>query len=146
MRAEDGCPAFLYELPAGVFYGFPRIDRWGVKVARHSGGETVADPSHVDRDFDTEDRALVEAFLAGQLPGVTPQLNDHSMCMYTVTADEHFIVDVHPQHGNVAFAAGLSGHGFKFTGVLGQALVELALDGQTDLPVGFLNCQRAGLR
>ena len=41
-----------------------------------------------------------------------------------------------------SFAAGLSGHGFKFTGVLGQALADLVLDGRTDLPIGFLSARR----
>jgi glycine/D-amino acid oxidase-like deaminating enzyme len=40
------------------------------------------------------------------------------------------------------FAAGLSGHGFKFTPVLGEALADLALDGQSSLPIGFLSCGR----
>jgi glycine/D-amino acid oxidase-like deaminating enzyme len=66
--------------------------------------------------------------------------------MYTMTPDSHFIVDRHPTWPQVVFAAGLSGHGFKFTGVLGQALVELALDGRTDLPVAFLTCHRPALR
>jgi len=65
--------------------------------------------------------------------------------MYTMTPDEHFIVDRHPQFPQVAFAAGMSGHGFKFTGVLGQALADLTLAGETDLPIGFLNCRRPAL-
>ena len=48
------------------------------------------------------------------------------------------------KHANVAFAAGLSGHGFKFTSVLGEALADLALNGRTELPIGFLNCRRFG--
>ena len=34
---EHGCPTYLYDLPHGVFYGFPQIDERGVKVAEHSG-------------------------------------------------------------------------------------------------------------
>jgi glycine/D-amino acid oxidase-like deaminating enzyme len=59
-----------------------------------------------------------------------------------MSPDEHFIVDRHPEHPHVVFAAGLSGHGFKFTPVLGQALAELALDGSTALPIGFLALRR----
>jgi glycine/D-amino acid oxidase-like deaminating enzyme len=51
-------------------------------------------------------------------------------------------VDRHPEYQRVVFAAGLSGHGFKFAPVLGQALAELALQGATDLPVGFLSLKR----
>ena len=59
-----------------------------------------------------------------------------------MSPDENFIVDRHPQHANVVFAAGLSGHGFKFAPVLGRALAELALDGGTKLPIGFLSLDR----
>jgi glycine/D-amino acid oxidase-like deaminating enzyme len=59
-----------------------------------------------------------------------------------MTPDEHFLVDRHPEHPHVVFAAGLSGHGFKFTGVIGQALADLATEGRTQLPVGFLRLAR----
>ena len=59
-----------------------------------------------------------------------------------MSPDEHFIVDRHPRHANVVFAAGLSGHGFKFTPVLGRALADLALDGATRLPIDFLSLRR----
>jgi glycine/D-amino acid oxidase-like deaminating enzyme len=66
--------------------------------------------------------------------------------MYTMSADQHFIVDRHLEHPQIAFAAGLSGHGFKFTSVLGQALAEITLDGSTTLPVDFLSLARPSLQ
>jgi monomeric sarcosine oxidase len=138
----SGCPTYLYELPHGVFYGFPQIDERGVKAAEHSGGAVVADPLHDPREFDAADLARVEGFLAGHLPGVSRPMQHRSVCYYTMSPDEHFLVDRHPQHDNVFFAAGLSGHGFKFTSVLGEALADLAQQGKTDLPVGFLSIQR----
>jgi sarcosine oxidase len=136
--AHTHVPCFLYELPHGVFYGFPRLDERGIKVAEHSGGQKVSDPLEVERGVDREDRKRMEALIADYLPEVTSQRTDHAVCMYTMSADEHFIVDRHPAHPQVVFAAGLSGHGFKFAPVLGQALADLALDGATNLPIGFL--------
>ena len=66
--------------------------------------------------------------------------------MYTMTPDEHFIVDRHPQHANVFIAAGFSGHGYKFAPVIGETLAELALKGSTSHPVDFLRLDRPGLR
>jgi N-methyl-L-tryptophan oxidase len=40
--------------------------------------------------------------------------------LYTRTADEHFIIDQHPEHPHVSIAAGFSGHSFKFTSVVGE--------------------------
>ncbi len=144
-EATAPCPAFLFELPTGVFYGFPKIDPLGVKVADHSGGPVVADPLTVSRDVDIADRQRVETFIAAHLPGVSRQMNDHTTCMYTMSADEHFILDRHPQHPQVVFAAGLSGHGFKFTPSLGEALADLTLSGTTDLAIGFFSIDRPGL-
>ena len=53
------------------------------------------------------------------------RLVHHTGCMYSSTADENFVVDRHPEDQNVVFAAGLSGHGFKFAPVLGKYLVDL---------------------
>ncbi|HUE74445.1 MAG TPA: N-methyl-L-tryptophan oxidase [Pirellulaceae bacterium] len=136
------CPTFLYEMPQGVFYGFPAIDALGVKVAEHSGGAVVGDPLNDPRQLDERDLSRAKEFLAQCMPTVTGPLNRHAVCFYTMSPDEHFLVDLHPQSGRVVFAAGLSGHGFKFTSVLGEALAEMALEGRTSLPVGFLNCGR----
>lgn len=144
-RREGGFPAYLFEMPSGIFYGFPQIDAEGVKVARHSGGDVVADPLALNRELDASDLASVREFCAACLPRLLPDLLRHSVCMYTLTPDEHFIIDAHPLHPRVAFAAGLSGHGFKFTPVLGEALADLAMEGATRLPVGFLSLKRPSL-
>jgi monomeric sarcosine oxidase len=138
----SGLPVFLFELPHGVFYGFPKLDDRGLKIAEHSGGRTIDDPLAVDRSIDPEEQRRLADVLAAHLPGVSSRVTDHAACLYTMSPDEHFIVDRHPAHANVVFAAGLSGHGFKFTSVLGRALADLAIDGKTDLPVGFLSLSR----
>jgi sarcosine oxidase len=143
---ENGCPIFLYETPAGIYYGFPKIDALGLKVAEHTGGAPVSDALAVDRSLRPEDLDRIESFLGGHLPGVTRTLTRHETCLYTLTADHHFVVDRHPEHPQVVFAAGLSGHGFKFTSVLGEVLADLALEGRTRHPIGFLGRDRAALR
>lgn len=140
--ASSGMPVFLFELPDGVFYGFPQLDAQGLKVAEHSGGRVIENPLAVDRDIDLTEQKRVEAFLAAHLPGVTRRINHHATCLYTMSPDEHFIVDHYPALPQVVFAAGLSGHGYKFAPVLGRALAELAIDGSTALPIGFLSLQR----
>jgi monomeric sarcosine oxidase len=145
-RADNGCPCFFCETPAGLFYGFPDIDGGGIKVAEHTGGVDVADPLTDDKAVEPGDRARVEAFINAYLPGVSNTPLRHEVCYYTMTPDEQFVVDRHPDHPNVAFVAGLSGHGFKFTSVLGEIMTELALDGATRQPIGFLSAGRPGLQ
>ena len=137
-----GFPVYLFELPAGVFYGFPCLDGRSVKVAEHTGGAAIDDPANVNRSIDRDEQERLAAFLAAHLPEVLPWVADHAVCLYTTSPDEHFVVDRHPDQANVVFATGLSGHGFKFTPVLGRALADLALDGSTRLAIEFLSLRR----
>ncbi len=145
LRADRGCPTYFFETAEGLFYGFPQIDDWGAKVARHSGGTEVVDPLNLDLDLDIDEQASVENFLSKYVPSTGRPSVRHATCMYTMSPDEHFVVDVHPAHPQVAFVAGLSGHGFKFTSVLGEILADLSTMGRTTLPIDFLNCRRAGI-
>jgi monomeric sarcosine oxidase len=144
-RPARGGPAFLFELPQGVFYGFPELADGELKVAEHTGGEVIADPLAVDRSLRPADVEPVRAFLSRCLPQTGPDCLRHSVCLYTMSPDEHFLAGRHPRHERVLLAAGLSGHGFKFTSVLGEALAELALDGATRLPVTFLSPARPAI-
>ncbi|HEV3021613.1 MAG TPA: FAD-dependent oxidoreductase, partial [Pirellulales bacterium] len=141
-RDERGCPCFLYELPSGVFYGIPQIDDRGVKVAEHSGGQPVGDPLHVDRSINEDDRQRVTNFASHHLPQAAAEVRHHSVCLYTMTPDRDFIVDRHPSFPQVVVVAGLSGHGFKFTPVLGEIAADLAIDGETTHPIDFLRMDR----
>ena len=140
--ASRGTPAFYLDTPEGAFYGFPRLDGQTVKVAEHTGGDAVQDPGRLDRVTTDADHSRVRAFVERMMPQLDPRPVRSSVCMYTLTPDRHFLIDRHPRHPNVVFGAGFSGHGFKFTSVLGAALAELALDGRTELPVQFLSVSR----
>lgn len=144
--AAEQMPCYLYELPQGIFYGMPRIDDRGVKAAEHTGGQAIADPLAVARDIDPYDLARVRDFVAKHLPGVDTQPVHHSACLYTMSSDEHFILDHHPDWPQVAFAAGLSGHGFKFACVLGESLVSLVCGEPKPPQLEFIGLNRPGLR
>ena len=79
------------------------------------------------------------------MPGVIAEVLRHAVCMYTMTPDEHFVIDRVETDPRVSFAAGLSGHGFKFAPIVGSALADLALKGRTDEPIGFLSASRPAI-
>lgn len=145
-RADRGSPTFFFDTPTGEFYGFPSLDGRTVKVAEHTGGEEEPNPLEVERQIKPGDLALLGGFIRDFLPELAPEPVRHSVCMYTKTPDCHFLVDRHPRFSNVVIGAGFSGHGFKFTSVLGEAFAELALDGRTPQPVEFLSLSRPGLQ
>ena len=146
MLASHGAPAFFYELPDAYFYGFPSLGDGTFKVAEHSGGESIADPNQRSMSPDLLDSERVRQFSLEVFRPEVHTTNRHQVCMYTMTPDEHFVVDQHLDRSQVVFAAGLSGHGFKFSAVLGKILSDLAVDGTTTLPIGFLRHDRPGLR
>lgn len=141
-HADRGAPCFFYETPNGHFYGFAQIDDRGVKVAEHSGGTPIVDPLNDDRGIDPQDQSRVRSFLKDWLPEVSDQATGHATCFYTMSSDENFIIDRHPEYSQVVFAAGLSGHGFKFASVLGETLTELTLTNTPNPSVQFLSTNR----
>ncbi len=138
-HAAGVMPCFAFDTPQGFFYGFPTLDARGIKVAEHTGGRRLDDPLAVDRDIDDMERRAVESFLAAHVPGALGRLSDHAVCLYTMSPDSHFVVGLHPDDSRVAIAAGFSGHGFKFASVMGAVLADLAIDGGTAHPIGFLS-------
>jgi sarcosine oxidase len=132
------------------FYGFPNIYDRGVKLAIHwQGGELIADPDSGQSEPAREDIRPVLDAAAELLPSLISQRSNAfsrvkrtKTCFYTMTPDEHFIIDRHPRIRNLVFAAGFSGHGFKFAPAIGEALVQLILRGSCSLPIGFLSLDR----
>ncbi|MEN1680984.1 MAG: N-methyl-L-tryptophan oxidase [Planctomycetota bacterium] len=141
-HSPDAMPPFLFELPDGVYYGFPSVEPWGVKVGDHAAGKPLARPEDVDRSIDRAEQQAVERFVETHLPSLKRPAHHHATCFYTMTPDEHFVVDRLPSDERICMAAGMSGHGYKFTPVLGEALADLAIDGETTLPIGFLAASR----
>jgi sarcosine oxidase len=139
---QQGCPVFFFEVSGMFYYGFPEIDQRGVKVAEHSGGVVISDPLADRREVDSDERQRVERFLQQHLPGVSRRSTDHAVCFYTMSPDENFFVDRHPEDPRIVFAAGLSGHGFKFASALGKILADLALHESTPLSIDFLRAAR----
>lgn len=111
------------------------------KVAFH-GSDVVVDP---DLGAAPVSRSEVDRLL-GSYRSIAPRLAGTPVaavtCLYTMSPDGHFLVGTRHGLRRTHFAAGLSGHGFKLAPALGDALVDLALQGRTQLPIGFLSAAR----
>lgn len=129
---EPHFPIYIWDCGNNIsFYGFPHqqgVD--GVKVAIHTVGQACT-PDTIDRRLHNHDVEQLQALLASRIPALTGPLRDFTTCMYTLTPDEHFVIALHPQHANVVLASPCSGHGFKFTPVIGEILADLAEQGHT---------------
>ena len=132
---------YFWATPGGVYAGFPHFDGEGVKIQRHDRSEACT-PASVRRDIDATDIAEVAEFADKYMPFANGGVKKSLVCLYTKTPDDHFVVDRHSRHPGLVYAAGFSGHGFKFAPVIGESLADLALEGATASPVGFLSASR----
>lgn len=137
------CPIYLLERGDGdQFYGVPTRDGQTTKAARHHGGELTTAAS-VRRDIDDRDVANVRQGLAEILPELAAApLARAAACLYTNTPDLNFVIGQHPTSERVMVAGGFSGHGFKFSPVVGEILADLAESGHTSLPIGIFSPTR----
>lgn len=77
------------------------------------------------------------------MPKGAGRLVEAKTCLYSNTPDEHFVIDLLPGlEDRACMAWGFSGHGFKFVSVVGEILADLAMEGRTDHPIGFLSASR----
>jgi sarcosine oxidase len=129
---RDRFPIYIADTPEGAFYGLPALNADGLKTARHYGAPELLDPFEIERTVSVDDEETVRRFLRSHAPAADGAVRKASVCIYTLTPDRHFLIDVHPDHSQVAFAAGFSGHGFKFASAVGEILADLAESRRTD--------------
>ncbi|WP_433963453.1 N-methyl-L-tryptophan oxidase [Tunturiibacter psychrotolerans] len=136
-------PIFLWA-PEGspLFYGLPRISEDGSpKVGIHSGNETCT-PSTIDRRIHPRDESAMRSAIGTRIPSLNGGISHAATCMYTMTPDEHFIIDTHPNYPQVSLAGGFSGHGFKFSSVVGEILCDLAMTRETSTDIRIFSGSR----
>ncbi|MXW68094.1 MAG: N-methyl-L-tryptophan oxidase [Gemmatimonadales bacterium] len=121
-------PAWVWELEReGTWYGFPPTAR-GLKAGMHFQAGRGTDVGRVDREVGTTETEELRKLFRRYAPGVAGARAHASVCLYTNTPDEHFILDRHPGHPGVVLFAGGSGHAFKFAPVLGSLMADLLAD------------------
>ena len=139
--SAPGFPAFIWDVAEGEVYGIPYLPGSGFKVGGHDPGEPCT-PETARRTVTAEEIENVRSIFERCLPGCATTMSMAATCLYTVTPDRHFIIDRHPEHPQVSYAAGFSGHGFKFGPTIGEVLADLAIEGSSRHDVAFLRAAR----
>jgi sarcosine oxidase len=132
--------AHLQEQYGQILYGLPSVDGSGVKIGVHSGPPIGA--TSPDRTPDPAVSASMLDFARKYLPQAAGALASSRVCLYTLTPDEHFIIDRHPEYEQIIIASCCSGHAFKFATVLGSLLSEFATQGTTSYPIDLFRLSR----
>lgn len=128
--------------PKGFFYGFPSRDGLTMKCADEGGGDR-ADPDRIDRHVAPEESAeMFRHHLAGRMTGVSDRPAQTATCIYTETRDGDFLIDWHPDWDNVLVVSPCSGHGFKHSAAIGEAVAQHVMEGRSDVDISPFGLQR----
>ena len=124
-------PIFIWHWGDGaddVFYGFPEIGNCGaIKVATEQC-ETSTTPETVNREVTEDEIAAMHArHVAGRLRGVSARCVKAVTCLYTSTQGANFIIDRLPDASDSIVVSACSGHGFKHSAAIGEAVATMAM-------------------
>ena len=130
-------PVFIWitgNRPCDMFYGFPAIAAppQAIKTATERY-DVAIDPEDVERAVaDSEVELLYNGYIANRLPDVSARCLRTATCLYTVAPGARFVIDHAEDSTRIWFASACSGHGFKHSPAVGEALVRKVL-GMEDL-------------
>ena len=139
-------PVFNMEAAEGRFYGFPIYHVPGFKIGKYHHRHEQVDPDSVDRDCHPEDEKILREAIRRYFPDADGPTLAMKVCLFSNTPDEHFIIDHLSDTRQVVIAAGFSGHGFKFCGVVGEIIADLVLHGSTRFDLGLFRLERPALQ
>jgi len=136
------CPVFILKNRGGDFYGFPSLDGRTVKTAETSGGTELASADDQHGRLLPSDHENLTRFMRNTFGGLAGRPVAHKECLQTFTADQNFIIDLHPETDRVVLCSPCSGHGFKFVPVMGEILRDLATGATSPLDLRLFRLGR----
>ena len=101
--------------------GFPLLRDPGMKLMLEHKAASRGDSDVVD----TSRLAALRQHAVKLLPDLSDAVLDAATCHYTLTNDEDFILDRHPDDPRIVLVSPCSGHGFKFGALFGTAVADL---------------------
>ena len=143
---DAGFRAFVFHTTDGkIIYGIPSVDAKTFKIAEHTEGVAIADPMQVNRSSSYADRREMNRHVERMFPQAG-KWRKSKVCLYTMSPDEHFVIDRHPEWDRVWYMTGESGHAFKFAPVLGEILSKGALGQNIPYDIDLFSASRLARR
>lgn len=126
-------PVYIWQTPGRqAIYGFPWTGEGvpAIKIATEQY-DTQTTPEIIDRSISGEEtRAMHAEYVAPYFPGASSDCDRSAVCMYTCVDKARFIIDELPGNPRVIVASPCSGHGFKHSAAIGEALADVAMNGR----------------
>jgi sarcosine oxidase len=148
-------PAFVWDVAgqqAGFvhldgFYGLPAVDgpQGGLKVAAEVYERTTTPDGRQHPATRAEIDRMYELCIAPHLPWLAPEPLRTVSCLYTSTRGSRFVIDRHPAHDSVLIVSACSGHGFKHSPAIGEAVAQWLTGDEPDIDLsafGFMHVRR----
>jgi sarcosine oxidase len=106
-------------------YGFPTPEgTTGVKIATEDHAD-YTDPDTLTRTVTpAEASTFYTQYLAGRFAGISSRVLRSKVCLYTEAPGVNFLIDRHPTMAGVQVISACSGHGFKHSAAIGEAVAE----------------------
>jgi sarcosine oxidase len=120
------------------FYGFPAVDgpAGGLKVATETYETTTEPDGRQHPATPAETAAMYRHCVETRLPWLGPEPVRTLSCLYTSTRGSRFVIDRHPAHAAVLIVSPCSGHGFKHSPAIGEAVAQWVTEGKPRLDLG----------
>ncbi len=145
-------PVFVWDLGGNAdgfvhldgFYGFPALDGpgGGVKVATESYERTTRPDGRQHPATREEAETMYRRCIEPYLPWLGADPVRSVSCLYTNTRGSRFVIDRHPEHDHVMLVSACSGHGFKHSPAIGEAVAQLLTRGEGDVDLSPFALER----
>ncbi len=146
-------PVFVWDFggePAGFvhvdgFYGFPALNgpAGGVKVALETYETTTEPDGRQHPATPTETALMYRQCIESRIPWLGPDPVRTVSCLYTCTRGSRFVIDRHPDHDTVLIVSPCSGHGFKHSAAIGEAVAQWVTGGTPELDLSPFSLSEA---
>ncbi|HEY2318004.1 MAG TPA: N-methyl-L-tryptophan oxidase [Solirubrobacteraceae bacterium] len=145
-------PAFVWDIGGDQqgfvhldgFYGFPALDGpgGGVKIASESFERTTTPDGRQHPASRAEIDRMYQECVAPFLPWLGAEPLRSVSCLYTSTRGSRFVIDRHPEHDTVLVVSACSGHGFKHSPAIGEAVAQWLTGRHPDVDLAAFSLSR----
>jgi sarcosine oxidase len=137
---KNNFPVWILDDGNNHGYGFPEYGNNGLKIGIFNHLNEKIHPDKYNKNITAEDIKILSDF-SNNFKN-TEKGENYEVCMFTNTPDGDFILDKHPSSENCIIVSCCSGHGFKFSSVIGEIISDLCNEGQTEYNIDLFNISR----
>lgn len=142
----DNMPVFIWFVTDRLedyFTGFPIMEpAEGIKMVASRDTPDI-DHEGMDKSVAIEESLdFYDKHVGPNMNGVLRKVMDAGSCLYTNTPDNGFIIDDHPHIPGVFVVSACSGHGFKHSAAIGEAVAQRLYNGKSQIDLSAFTLKR----